>query len=83
MDPLPTFLGVISLLGVTLVVFARRLSLAYNGWTARARQRNPRLGAVPTSAARERNLELVSWIFRLGGAFKSRLPIFTWWRVRG
>jgi hypothetical protein len=55
--------------GIAILYWARELSLRYNGWTTRFRERNPHINPPPTPEWRERNTKIMTWIFRLFGTF--------------
>lgn len=47
---------------------ARPLSLRYNVWTTRFRERHPQINLSPTPVWRERNTEIITLLFRFFGA---------------
>ena len=55
--------------GLFLVFFARRLSIRYNAWTTRLRERHPNLNPPPTPEWRARNTKIMTVVFRVAGAF--------------
>jgi hypothetical protein len=70
-------LGNLALLGAALIYWSRQLSLRYNGWTTRIRERHPTIIAPPTPEARELNTKLMMWLFRLLGAWLVLLSVLS------
>jgi hypothetical protein len=48
---------------------APALSIRYNAWTTSFRERNPHINAPPTPEARKKNTRIMTWLFRVLGAF--------------
>jgi hypothetical protein len=67
--------GFSAVLGIAMLYWARGLSLRYNAWTTRFRERNPHINPPPTPEWRERNTKIMTWIFRLFGTFLALLSI--------
>jgi hypothetical protein len=65
------------LVGIALMICARKLSLRYNSWTTNLRERKSYLSPPPTPQMRELNTKIMTWLFRiLGFVFVlSALPI--------
>ncbi len=57
-----------SVFGVVLIVWAAPLSLRYNAWTTRLRERHPNFNPPPTPEWRARNTKIMTVIFRVLGA---------------
>ena len=64
-----------AVLGLVMLYWARDLSLRYNAWTTRFRERNPHINPPPTPEWRERNTRIMTWIFRVFGAFLALLSV--------
>jgi hypothetical protein len=58
-----------ALLGLLLVVRAGSLSIRYNAWTTRLRERHPNINPPPTPEWRARNTNIMTVVFRIAGAF--------------
>lgn len=56
-------------IGATSLLWARGLSLRYNAWTTRLRERSSYLSPPPTPEWRARNTAIMTWIFRVFGFF--------------
>src|SRR3979490_1770018 len=65
--------GFSAVLGIAMLYWARGLSLRYNAWTTRFRERNSHITPPPTPEWRERNTKIMTWIFRLFGTFLALL----------
>lgn len=64
------FLGVAyALIGLALVFWAAPISVRYNGWTTRLRERHPNFNPPPTPEWRARNTRIMTIMFRIVGAF--------------
>jgi hypothetical protein len=59
----------VGLLAFAVLVWARPLSLRYNGWTTRFRERHPNFNPPPTPEWRERNTKIMTVMFRIIGIF--------------
>lgn len=57
------------LIGVVLLVGASSLSLRYNAWTTRFRERHPNINPPPTPEARARNTRRVRRMLRFLGVW--------------
>jgi hypothetical protein len=57
------------LVGLVAVYWAPELSVLYNAWTTRFRERNPHINPPPTPEWRARNINIMSWILRLCETF--------------
>ena len=53
--------------GVALVLWAGSLSIRYNTWTTRFRERNPDFNPPPTPEWRARNTAIMTVLFRVAG----------------
>lgn len=62
--------------GVILVYYARPLSVRYNAWTTRFRERHPNFNAPPTPEWRARNTKIMTLYFRVAGLFLLLLSLF-------
>ena len=67
------FLGVLALsslivCGAAFLVWARALSVRYNDWTTRLRERHPQLSPPPTPERRALNTTIMMWVYRAVGA---------------
>ena len=58
-----------ALVGVGLVYWAVPLSLRYNAWTTRLRERHPNFNPPPTPEWRARNTKIMTVMFRVLGIF--------------
>ena len=58
-----------ALLGLVLIFFAASLSVRYNAWTTRLRERHPNFNPPPTPEWRARNTKIMTVIFRIAGVF--------------
>ena len=56
------------LAGLALLIWANALSVRYNGWTTRLRERHPNFNPPPTPEWRERNTKIMTNLFRIVGA---------------
>jgi hypothetical protein len=56
---------VLSLLGLMLIWWAKPLSVRYNTWTTRLRERHPNFNPPPTPEWRERNTKIMTVLFRI------------------
>ena len=59
----------ISLFGVMVFFGASHLSLRYNAWTTTLRRQHPRINPPPTEQARKLNEAIMTWLFRIVGAY--------------
>jgi hypothetical protein len=55
--------------GLALILWAVPLSIRYNAWTTRLRERHPNFNPPPTLEWRARNTKIMSTMFRVAGAF--------------
>jgi hypothetical protein len=62
-------------LGAVLIYSSGRLSVRYNAWTTSIRDRHPHINSPPTPQMREVNTRIMTWIFRIFGAFLLLLSI--------
>jgi len=67
--------GFSAVLGVAILYWASELSLRYNAWTTKFRERNPHINPPPTPEWREKNTRIMTWMFRLLGAFLAVLSV--------
>jgi hypothetical protein len=78
------FLGPIyGFVGVLLAYYARPLSIRYNAWTTRLRERHPNLNPPPTPEWRARNTKIMTVYFRVAGLFLLLLSLFTLLHLMG
>jgi hypothetical protein len=71
--------------GAALLVWARALSVRYNDWTTRIRERHPQFNPPPTPEWRQKNTEIMTWLFRIVGAIfsiVSTLALISIWNLR-
>jgi hypothetical protein len=61
--------SVCAILGIVLAFWARPLSVRYNAWTTRLRERNPNFNSPPTPEWRARNTRIMTVMFRVTGLF--------------
>jgi hypothetical protein len=62
---------ILSLLGLVLIWWAKPLSVRYNTWTTRLRERHPSFNPPPTPEWRERNTKIMTGLFRF---FRRNVP---------
>ena len=55
--------------GIVLLIWARPLSLRYNAFTTRFRERHPKFNPPPTPEMRALNTKIFAVILRIMGAF--------------
>jgi hypothetical protein len=67
MNPDLSVLIVLALAGIALVLWAKPLSIRYNAWTTRLRERHPSFNPPPTPEWRARNTKIMTLLFRLAG----------------
>ena len=67
--PMTVEWGCFALVGATLLFRGRTLSVRYNAFTTRLRERHPNINPPPTPEWRERNTLIMTWLFRISGAF--------------
>ena len=58
-----------AVLGVVLAIWARPLSIRYNAWTTRLRERHPNFNPSPAPEWRARNTKIMTVMFRVAGLF--------------
>jgi len=71
--------GIITVLGIAVTLRAGRLSLRYNAWTTRFRERNPHINPPPTPEMRALNTKIMTRLIRIAGAFLALLSSFMLW----
>jgi hypothetical protein len=59
----------IVLMGLALIYWPKPLSLRYNAWTTRMRERYPHINPPPTPEWRRRNTTIMTVMFRVMGLF--------------
>jgi hypothetical protein len=69
---MPGFLPVVewggfTLIGAILLLRGRALSVRYNAFTTRLRERHPNINPPPTPEWRARNTLIMTWMFRVFG----------------
>jgi hypothetical protein len=62
-------------IGLVLISWAVPLSIRYNAWTTRLRERHPNVHLPPTPESRARNTKIMTGIFRILGVFFVLLAI--------
>ncbi|MGO8720822.1 MAG: hypothetical protein ACLQMO_16665 [Acidobacteriaceae bacterium] len=62
-------------IGLALISWAVPLSIRYNAWTGRLRERDPNAYLPPTPESRARNTKIMTGIFRILGVFFVLLAI--------
>ena len=67
--------GCSAILGTAVLYWARELSVRYNRWTTRFRERNPHINLPPTPEWREKNTKIMTWMFRVFGTFLALLSV--------
>jgi hypothetical protein len=67
--------GCVGVFGAALCYWSAQLSLFYNAWTTRLRERHPYINPPPTDDARNSNTRIMKWLFRILGAFLLLLAI--------
>jgi hypothetical protein len=67
----------LDVVGMALAYWSRQLSAGYNAWTTTLRERHPNINPLPTLEMRELNTKIMTWLFRLLGAFFVILSILT------
>ncbi len=58
-----------AIVGLVLAFWAAPLSMRYNAWTARLRERHPNINPPPTPEWRARNTKIMTVMFRIVGVF--------------
>jgi len=58
----------LAIVGLALIFWAAPLSIRYNAWTTRFRERHPNFNPPPTAEWRARNTKIITVIFRIAGA---------------
>jgi hypothetical protein len=67
---MPFLIGAsVGLIGLAIIYWSRPLSERYNAWTTGLRERHPKINPPPTQAWRRRNTTIMTWLFRLAGAY--------------
>jgi hypothetical protein len=61
--------AVYDVIGLTVLVWARPLSIRYNAWTTGLRERHPNFNPPPTPEWRARNTRIMTVVFRVAGVF--------------
>ena len=64
-----------AVIGLGLIFRAAHLSLCYNAWTTRFRERHPNFNPPPTPEWRARNTKIMTVVFRILGIILAVLPI--------
>ncbi len=67
--------------GLFLVFRAAALSLRYNAWTTRLRERHPNFNPPPTPEWRARNTKIMTVMFRVFGIFLALLSIMYFFAI--
>ena len=67
--------SVYAVIGLTLIVRAAPLSLRYNAWTTRLRERHPNLNPPPTAEWRARNTRIMTALLRIFGVVLAVLSV--------
>jgi hypothetical protein len=58
-----------AVIGLIAIFWAAPLSVRYNAWTTRLRERHPNINPPPTPEWRARNTRIMTIIFRVAGLF--------------
>jgi hypothetical protein len=58
-----------AMFGTALLIWAAPLSIRYNAWTTRLRERHPNMNPPPTPEWRARNTKIMTILFRVAGVF--------------
>lgn len=61
--------------GLVLAIWAKPVSIRYNGWTTALRERHPNFNPPPTPEWRARNTKIITIMFRALGVFFVLLSI--------
>jgi hypothetical protein len=64
-----------AVLGLVLIFQAAPLSIRYNAWTTRLRQRHPNINPPPTPEWRARNTKIMTVMFRVLGVVLAMLSV--------
>jgi hypothetical protein len=64
-----------AVVGLILLFWSATLSVGYNAWTTRLRERHPNINPPPTPEWRARNIKIMTIMFRVAGAFFVLLSI--------
>ena len=59
---------ILTVLGLVLLYWSGELSLRYNAWTTRFRERYPHINPPAVQPSRQLNTTIVKWLFRFLGA---------------
>ena len=68
---------VFALAGLALLLWAYPLSMRYNAWTTRLRERHPNFNPPPTPEWRARNTKIMTVLFRIIGVVFTLRAILT------
>jgi hypothetical protein len=68
-----------TIIGAAVLYWSRELAVRYNDWTTGFRGRHPNFNPAPTPTARKLNEEIMTWLFRVLGAFVALLSML--WMV--
>jgi hypothetical protein len=66
-----------ALTGLALIYWARPLSVRYNAWTTRLRERHPDFNPPPTPDWRARNTTIITVMLRIAGVLLLLLSVLT------
>jgi hypothetical protein len=64
-----------AVIGLVLIFWAAPLSIRYNAWTTRLRERHPNINPPPTPEWRARNTKIMTVMFRVLGVGLAVLSI--------
>ena len=72
----------ITLFGVLVFFNSSQLSRRYNAWTTTFRKRHPQINPPPTDSARKLNESIMTWLFRIIGAYFAVMALLALIRIR-
>jgi hypothetical protein len=67
--------GASAVIGIAMLYWAKLISLGYNHWTTSMRERYSHINPPPTPEWREKNTKIMTWMFRVFGAFLALLSV--------
>jgi hypothetical protein len=70
-------LACVAALGIAVIYWAEKLSIRYNAWTTKFRERHPNINPPPTPQMLALNTKIMTWLFRALGAFFVLYAIIT------
>ena len=72
----------VSAFGILVFFSAPQLSRRYNAWTTTRRKRHPQINPPPTDAARKLNESIMTWLFKIIGAYFAIMALLALIRIR-